>query len=489
MPPRNDERQPLLNGHSHNQQDERHDKQKVAFDEDDEDNPCNWPTSRKWSQVLQITIIAFLCPASSSIVAPAASEIQESLGVSDKRLILAGQSGFVCMLGLGPLLLAPLSETFGRRPIFLTNLAIFTLLQVPIAMAPEVYSWIVLRTLSGFFGSVGVANGGGSISDMFETHERAKVLGIYLLAPLLGPSIGPMVGGIMVGSVQWRWIFWLVFAVAVVVLGGCYFCLHETRAVTILQKRKKELEKKEDGTEWYIEGDTAGQSLMAKVAGNSTRAVKILATQPIVLTMSLYQALVFSSMYSLYASYTSIWSAPPYNFSKTQVGLAYLGPALGFIITSFFIVFFIDRLYNWLAERNDDDGQPEYRLPMANVGAVLLPISLFWFGWTVEMALYWPIPLAATLLFGASQVSIFNTVQTYYIDAYESNAASALAAGAFLRSMFGGIIPLLVGGLFDQLGYGWGMSVFGFISLALMPAPLLFYYFGRRIRERFPFKG
>ncbi|EME42678.1 hypothetical protein DOTSEDRAFT_46151 [Dothistroma septosporum NZE10] len=421
-------------------------------------------------------------------MAPASDEIQSTFGVSNKKLILAGQSGFVCMLGVGPLILAPLSETFGRRPVFLVCLAGFTLLQIPTALAPEVVSFIVLRTLAGFFGSVGVANGGGSISDMFETHERAKVLGIYLLAPLLGPSIGPMVGGIMVGSVQWRWIFWLIFMVATVVLTGCYFCLYETRAATILQKKKKELERKDDGTEYYVEGES-GQRLMGKVKGNSTRAIKILATQPIVLTMSLYQALVFSSMYSLYASYTSIWSAPPYEFNKTEIGFAYLGPALGFVITSFFIVFFIDRLYNWLAERNDDEGQPEYRLPMANVGAVLLPISLFWFGWTVEKDLYWPIPLMATLLFGASQVSIFNTVQTYYIDAYESNAASALAAGAFLRSMFGGIIPLLVGGLFDQLGYGWGMSVFGFISLVLMPAPLLFYYYGRRLREKFPFKG
>jgi len=103
--------------------------------------------------------------------------------------------------------------------------------------------------------------------------------------------------------------------------------------------------------------------------------------------------------------------------------------------------------------------------------------------------LAWPIPLAATLFFGASQVSIFNTVQTYYIDAYTANAASALAAGAFLRSVIGGVVPIFVGGMFDKIGYGMGMSVFGIISLILMPAPLLFYWTGRRLRERFPFKG
>lgn len=325
-------------------------------------------------------------------------------------------------------------------------------------------------------------------SDMYQTHERAQVLGVYLLAPLLGPSIGPLIGGLIVSSASWRWIFWLLFGLAALASTVAYFFLHETRANTILKHRKTSLEQHHPNTQYFIEGDT-NQGLLPKIASNSTRAIKILTTQPIVLTMSLYQALVFSSMYSLYATYPKIWSAAPYNFSKSEVGLAYLGPAVGFIITSVFIVYYIDRLFTYLSELNDDDGQPEYRLPMATIGAVLLPISLFWLGWTVETHRSWPVPLAATLLFGASQVSIFNTVQTYYIDAYEGHAASALAAGAFLRSMAGGLVPLLVGDMFASLGYGWGMSVFGLISVVLMPAPVLFFFFGRRLRERFPFKG
>ncbi len=78
---------------------------------------------------------------------------------------------------------------------------------------------------------------------------------------------------------------------------------------------------------------------------------------------------------------------------------------------------------------------------------MLLPISLFWFGWTVEYGQPWPAPFAASILFGASQVAVFNPVQTYYIDAYGSAAASALAAGAFLRSVIGGVVPLFVGKL------------------------------------------
>lgn len=150
-------------------------------------------------------------------------------------------------------------------------------------------------------------------------------------------------------------------------------------------------------------------------------------------------------MYSLFASYNAIWSSPPYYFNKMQVGLCFLAPAVGFVSLSVFVVMYIDPIYNYLARKYKDDGQPEYRLAFANIGAVLLPISLFWFGWSVEQGLSWPIPVLASALFGASQVAIFNPVQTYYIDSFAENAASALAAGAFLRSVVGGIVPLFVG--------------------------------------------
>ncbi|CAK4032177.1 related to multidrug resistant [Lecanosticta acicola] len=500
----NDERRPLLeNQHQqqnvHAEQESQSQQQqpqqpqqqpkKISFQENDPSNPRNWPSSQKWLQVLQIVLVAFVCPSASSIFATAITEISQDLNTTT-RLTLLGQTGFVCMLGIGPLFLAPMSETLGRRPVFLMGLAGFTILQIPTALVKNLARWAVLRTLAGFFGSVGVANGGGSISDMFETHKRAIVLGVYLVAPLLGPSIGPLVGGLIVAVMDWRWIFWVMFIASAFVTVLCYFTLYETRALTILEQRKRKLERENPETKYEIEGDQSGnQSLLGKIGANSTRAIRILTTQPIVMIMSLYQALVFSSMYSLYSQYSTIWSAPPYEFSTMQIGLAYLGPAIGFCFTAIFIVLFIDRLYRYLAKRHGDEGQPEYRLPMANVGAFLLPISLFWFGWTIEKDLTWPVPLAATLLFGASQVSIFNTIQTYYIDAYEQHAASAVAAGAFLRSVVGGIVPLFVGGMFDALGYGWGMSVFGILSVILMPAPAVFYWVGRRLREKVPFKG
>nr|POE75795.1 putative transporter spbpb2b2.16c [Quercus suber] len=484
-PMRDSERTPLLQNGNHSHQ--YGGEETVEFSSDDPGNPQQWSLSVKYLQTLQVFLVGFVCPMASSILSPALDDIASTFNAS-KQAVLAGQTVFVAMLGIGPLFLAPMSETFGRRPIFLICLTLFTLVQIPTALAPNLATFLVFRTFSGFFGSVGVANGGGSIADMFPTHKRAPVLGVYLTAPLLAPTIGPFIASLLLSKVGWEWVFWFMAIVAGLLVIFFYFFCYETNAAVILQQRKTQLEKENPDVTYTIKGANDA-SVAQKIAKNSTKAVRILISQPVVLTMSTYQALTFATMYSLYSQFTTIFSSAPYNFSTIQVGLTYLGPAIGFMITAIFIVAYIDPLYNYLAKRNNTDGMPEYRLPLANLGAVLLPISIFWFGWAIDKKLDWPIPWAATIPFGASQVSIFNAVQQYYVDAYTANAASAIAAGAFLRSLVGAIVPLFVGNLMSDVGYGWGMSVFGFLSLLLMPAPLLFQRYGKTLREKFPFEG
>lgn len=104
--------------------------------------------------------------------APGIKEISEALDTNAKAII-ACQSGFVIMLGIGPLFLAPLSETFGRKMLYLVCFTVFSLLQIPTALAPNIGTLIAMRTITGFFGSVAIANGGGTISDLCKLHIRA----------------------------------------------------------------------------------------------------------------------------------------------------------------------------------------------------------------------------------------------------------------------------------------------------------------------------
>jgi hypothetical protein len=201
--------------------------------------------------------------------------------------------------------------------------------------------------------------------------------------------------------------------------------------------------------------------------------------------MSAYQALIFGTTYSIYTNMQSIYSSKPYDLNSEQVGLLYLAPGLGFLVSVRFLVPRIDTVYNRLTKQNNGKALPEYRLPLANIGSILIPISLFWFAWTVEFRVHWAASIAATFFYGVGQVVVFNSIQNYYIDAFSKYAASAIAGGSVFRSLVGGVVPLFAPKLFEKLGYGWGISVFAFVSVVIAPSPLLFYYFGGRIRERF----
>lgn len=74
----------------------------------------------------------------------------------------------------------------------------------------------------------------------------------------------------------------------------------------------------------------------------------------------------------------------------------------------------------------------------------------------------------------------------YLIDSYIRYAASVVAALTVLRSIIGAILPLSGLSLYNALGWGWGNSVLGFMSIALAPVPVLFYYYGPQARARFP---
>lgn len=76
----------------------------------------------------------------------------------------------------------------------------------------------------------------------------------------------------------------------------------------------------------------------------------------------------------------------------------------------------------------------------------------------------------------------------YLVDAYTVYAASVTAASTILRCLLGALLPLAGPTMYKDLGIGWGTSLLGFISVAFIPLPFIFYYYGQRIRETNRFK-
>jgi hypothetical protein len=101
-----------------------------------------------------------------------------------------------------------------------------------------------------------------------------------------------------------------------------------------------------------------------------------------------------------------------------------------------------NKRYARIEEEHEGDAPPEARLPPAIIGAVALPIGLFWFAWTNSPSVHWIVSIIGTAPFGFGMVLVFLGCMNYLIDAYTIYAASVLAANSVLRSIFGAVFPL-----------------------------------------------
>lgn len=126
---------------------------------------------------------------------------------------------------------------------------------------------------------------------------------------------------------------------------------------------------------------------------------------------------------------------------------------------------------------------PEERLIPMIIGGGILPIGMFWFGWTSYPSITpWPQIIAAAPI-GMGLMMIFLQGLNYLIDVYKMNANSAIAANTFFRSWVGAAFPLFSTQMFKNLGVPWAMSLLAFLCLALFPVPIVYYIYGARIRK------
>jgi hypothetical protein len=125
---------------------------------------------------------------------------------------------------------------------------------------------------------------------------------------------------------------------------------------------------------------------------------------------------------------------------------------------------------------------PEARLPTMMIGSFFVCAGLFMFGWTSSTSIHWIVPCVSLVLLGFGFLAIFQGCVNYLIDTLQQYAASAIAA--FLRSIFAAAFALFGNPMCDSLGLAWSLSIFGFIAVAMIPVPFLFYIYGPKLRGK-----
>ncbi|EAW14021.1 MFS transporter [Aspergillus clavatus NRRL 1] len=448
----------------------------------DSRNPPNFSAILKWSLTILVSLITLTIALISSAYSGGMAQIMKELH-SPREVTTLGISLFVLGFAFGPLIWAPLSEVFGRRNIFIVTFMLLTAFNAGCAGSQNIQTLIILRFMAGFFGSSPFGNAGGSIADMFPAGQRGIAISLFAAAPLCGPAIGPIIGGFLGLGAGWRWVegFLAIFS-GVIWLCLC-FLLPETYAPVLLRRRAEKLSKLTGQVyRSKLDIDRGKLSMRQTLTTALSRPWRLLFREPIVFLFCVYMAIIYGILYLCFAAFPIVFQEAR-GWNDGIGGLAFLGIFVGMVLA---VVYTVPENMHYARLCKQATGRlpPEIRLPPSIVGAIALPIGLFWFAWTNSPSIHWMVSIAAGAPFGFGLVLVFLSVFNYLIDAYTIYSASVLAANSALRSLFGAAFPLFTSYLYSGLGIHWASSIPAFLALACVPIPIVFYVYGARIRKR-----
>ncbi|KIM94313.1 hypothetical protein OIDMADRAFT_45739 [Oidiodendron maius Zn] len=173
-------------------------------------DPYNWPAWKKTINLLLVAFHAMMCTFSASAIIPAFLNISEDLGVSLQRTSYLTSLQIV-ILGVAPLFWKPLSNRFGRRPIFLISLICSLVSNIGCAKSKTFASMAGCRALQAFFISPPTALGGAIVTECFFKHERGRYMGVWTLMVTLGVTTSPLIFGFVTQYVKdYHWIYWIL---------------------------------------------------------------------------------------------------------------------------------------------------------------------------------------------------------------------------------------------------------------------------------------
>ncbi|PWY92140.1 MFS multidrug transporter [Aspergillus heteromorphus CBS 117.55] len=452
----------------------------VTFSIEDPENPKNWSKAFKWYCTMIVAFTCFTVTFSSSVITADIEGPMETFGVSREVSFLV-VTVFVIGFGVGPMVFAPLSEMVGRRVVYTATLLLALIFIIPCAVAPNIGTLIVCRAIDGIAFSAPMTLVGGTLSDLWKNEERGVPMAAFSASPFLGPAIGPLTGGFLADATNWRWLYWLQLILAFVAWVLITFTVPETYAPTLLKRRAVRLRKVEKDPQHVTETELDSRSTGEKLRVFLIRPFQLLFLEPIVLFISVYMSVLYGLLYMFFIAYPVVYqSGKGWNAGST--GLMFIPLAIG-VVSSAACAPFVNKHYLSLYAKYGGKPPAEARLIPMMFSCWFIPIGLFIFAWTSYPTVHWIGPTIGGWPVGFGFIFLYNSANNYLVDTYQDQAASALAAKTFLRSIWGASTVLFTEQMYSRLGYQWASSLVAFIALACCAIPFVFYFKGESIRR------
>ena len=221
---------------------------------------------------------------------------------------------------------------------------------------------------------------GGTVTDIWRGgRDRSIPMSIYALSSVVGIALGPFFGGAVQRNMSWRAIYWIQLALDAGCFPFLFSVLRETRGDVILAKRAKRIRK--EGKEAYARSELDRKSIGEMVTLSFQRPIKMLVTEFVVITFTLWVSFAWAILFLFQSSITQTFGTQ-YGFSVFQSSLIQLAISAGAVVATLLNPI-QDRLYLQSAKRNKEvPGTPimEARLYSAVPGSLIFTAGLFWYG-------------------------------------------------------------------------------------------------------------
>ncbi|MEJ7686010.1 MAG: multidrug effflux MFS transporter [Variovorax sp.] len=181
----------------------------------------------RWALAVLLAVLGMLGPFSIDTYLPAFAGIATSIGATPAQMqqtLSAYLFGFAFM----NLFHGALSDSFGRRPVVLWGLAVFTVASLGCALSQSIGQLVFFRALQGLSTGAGIVVSRAVIRDMFPPAEAQRVMSQVTIYFGVAPAIAPIVGGFLFVHAGWHSVFWFLVAVGVVLFVANYKLLPET---------------------------------------------------------------------------------------------------------------------------------------------------------------------------------------------------------------------------------------------------------------------
>lgn len=483
-------------------------------------SPFDWSESRK---TFILTISCFTTASSaftSGVYSPGVEQMAQEWGVSHVA-VLVGITTFCFGFGIAPMILSPFSEINGRYPVFVGSGIMFVICSICCAITQSYAGMLLARLGVGVGSSVTSSMVGGVVSDLYHAKARNTPMALFAGFALIGTGLGPFVGGFIAQNTSWRWLFWVQTIICGIIMAAVALFFKETRGSIILSHKAACLNKWYEAREeaghfgfdmpvetsrntepqrlrWKVKSDEERESVSKMIGISVYRPFHLLFTEPTVFFFSLWSAFAWAVLYLTFGSIPLVFSTS-HGFDLQQSNAVFAALCIGAFLATVYSIY-QDRLFErYLAHsakdtenlsrfrRSIDLSSPEGRLYFACIESTLLPIGLFWFGWSQFSSIHWIVPAMGVACATMGIYSIYLSTFNYLTDSYHRYASSALAAQSFSRNILGGVFPLVTVKLFNNLTFQGAASLLGGLAALLTLVPWVLTFYGPRIRARSKF--